>query len=560
MAILDRTTGAALPEPLPHGPLLRAAYAPGPWLAGAAGPFVSATVGWAARQSWSAQQIPAFMLEQGVDPTTVGEPPDAYPTLDAFFAREAPEGARPIDPAPDAVISPCDGAVRVWPRLGIDDRIPVKGRTPTLGEVVGSGSFAARLDGAAAALVRLTPGDLHRVVQPIDGARQAPRRLGGGLHSVHPVALSAGAPALRNRRVVVPVGDAAVIAIGALNVGSVELLDHPGGERGDPIAVFHLGGSAVLLVIPDVRWDPDLLDATASGHEVRLCQGERLGRVGISQVLPFPADNSAGPDPRRPPAHRHDAASASTGSPHPRGEPVDEPAAIGPSPEATAEIVRLPRTLPDPVPVVRPPDTDDPPTPPGLLAALDPPNLISLASLTAAGGAILTALAGDLRLGFLLIGASAFLDSMDGGLARLMGGTGHARKVGRQLDSLVDACAFGLAPVVVLYQAGLQSPLELALLLALPLAVVMRLALHNARPTSGGFRGLPSSAIGVLLPGIGLLSRVDPPALRIGASSLVAALIVGMLAPVAVPRPSPRAHVLLWMLAGMTALLWFAPG
>ena len=48
--------------------------------------------------------------------------------------------------------------------------------------------------------------------------------------------------------------------------------------------------------------------------------------------------------------------------------------------------------------------------------------------------------------------------------------------------------------------------------------------------------------------------------LRFGACSLVAALIVGMLAPVAVPRPGPRTHVLLWMFAGVTALLWFAPG
>lgn len=534
MAVLDRTTGEPVAEPLPHGALLRAAYAPGPWLAGAAGPLISALVGWAARQGWSRRQIPAFAEQQGVDPDTVGQPLAAFPSLDAFFARSAPAGARPVDPAPDALVSPCDGAVQVWSAVASGDRLPVKGATPTLATLLGDSELATALDGAAVALVRLAPGDLHRIVQPVDGARGLARRLEGPLHSVHPAALDRGAPALRNRRVVLPVADGVVVAVGALNVGSVEVLSEPGGgRRGDELAAFHLGGSAVVLVLPEVTWDPDLLAATAAGHEVRIQQGERIGSRAVgARILPFPSALPVSPGPTLP-----------------------DPATVVPLPRGRSAAPAPAPTLPDARPAPRAPDRP----PAGLFAALDLPNLATLLSLTVALAAGWAALEGDIRLAFLALGASAFLDGVDGGLARLVGGTEQARRLGRHLDTLVDACAFGVVPALILYQAGLRSPLELVVLAALPVAVVLRLAwyaVHGGR----AFRGLPSTAVGVLLPAVGLLWLVDPPALRIGASSLVAALVVGMLAPVPVPRPGPRGHVLMLFIAALTATAWISLG
>lgn len=505
MGVRDRVTGALVEEPLPHGPLLRAAYAPGPWLAGAAGPWLSEVVGWAARQRWSARQIPGFIVSQGVDPSTVDRAPSEYPSLDAFFSRPIPEGARPLDPDPAAVASPCDGTVRVWEAVGAEDRLPVKGHTPTLKELLGDASLAGRLDGASVALLRLAPGDLHRVVLPTSGVLEDVIALGGPLHSVHPVAVDAGAPALLNRRVVVPVGTStAVVAIGALNVGSVELLARPGpATRGEELAVFHLGGSAVVVVGQGIAWDPDLLEATARGEETRVRLGERLGlRSSEANILVFPSQPR-----RRLPV-----------------EPAPEPPPAG--------------------------------APTSWLQVLDPPNLVTLASLGIAFAAVIAALHGSLRPAFVLLGASAVLDGVDGALARRFHHHVHARRLGRNLDLLVDGAAFGLTPAVLLHQAGMHGPIELLVLTALPVAVVLRLAWFAAWGRGDRFRGLPSTTTGVLLPAVGLLVLIDVDAFRLGATALASALVIGMLAPVEVRRPGWLGRGLLVLLGLATVTAW----
>lgn len=485
---------------MPHGALLRAAYAPGPWAAGLGGHLLSAIVGGWARLGISRGAIALFVRSQGVDPGTISLPLSEFTSLDAFFSRSAPAGARPLA---EGLACPCDGRVRAFASLAVDAPLPIKGQSTSLRELLGDDALADALDGGAAALLRLAPGDLHRVILPVEATLGDPRFLGGPLHSVHPIALAAGAPAMRNRRVVVPLdtpaGPGALVAIGALNVGSVELLTHAGPhEKGSEIATFHLGGSAVVWVGQGLVWEPDLLEATAAGVELRVVQGEGLGRV----------DALADPD----------------------GVQVS--------------------TLPPPAADV-----------PGAAAILDPANLVTLTSLGVAWAAMMAALGGSLAwacIGLLLCG---FLDTVDGFVARVTGGTRAARRVGVVLDSLVDAVAFGLAPALILAVSGLESWPERALLGLLPIAVVARLAAYTVRAQirrPRRFLGMPSTMTALLIPMVALLSVTQSGLFAPVALATTLLCAVAMILPVPVPKGGLVQRAVLGGLALLTGAAWLA--
>jgi CDP-diacylglycerol--serine O-phosphatidyltransferase len=93
-----------------------------------------------------------------------------------------------------------------------------------------------------------------------------------------------------------------------------------------------------------------------------------------------------------------------------------------------------------------------------------------------------------------------FADALDGRVARA---TGTGSKFGEELDSLVDAVSFGLAPAMIMYFAVLnQENWEWLFVFLFTSCAVMRLARFNVeqagRPKTF-FHGLPSPAAGMTL-------------------------------------------------------------
>jgi CDP-diacylglycerol---serine O-phosphatidyltransferase len=114
--------------------------------------------------------------------------------------------------------------------------------------------------------------------------------------------------------------------------------------------------------------------------------------------------------------------------------------------------------------------------------------------------AIVEAARGNLTRAAWLIVAAAIMDTLDGRIAR-MSRTGT--QFGAEMDSLVDAISFGVAPALLLYFYQLRAG-EWAWLLAFfyVLAAVLRLARFNieqAGQAKTQFFGLPSPAAGVTL-------------------------------------------------------------
>ncbi|MDH5234544.1 MAG: CDP-diacylglycerol--serine O-phosphatidyltransferase [Gemmatimonadota bacterium] len=126
------------------------------------------------------------------------------------------------------------------------------------------------------------------------------------------------------------------------------------------------------------------------------------------------------------------------------------------------------------------------------------PNGFTLANLFFGIFAIVAASRGQhVQAGwYILIGG--FCDALDGRIARATN-TGSA--FGEELDSLVDAISFGVAPALMMYFAVLRhSGWDWILVFLFSACAVMRLARFNVessgQPKQAYFKGLPSPAAG----------------------------------------------------------------
>jgi phosphatidylserine decarboxylase len=226
--------------------------------------------------------------------------PDDFATFNEFFVRELADGARPIAPEPDALVSPVDGTVSSAGRLRGRAILQAKGIDYTLEELLAADIDDARLfvDGSFATLY-LAPHDYHRVHAPCDGELLKAHYVPGDLFSVNgPTVAHLPGVFCRNERLLLhfstAVGRAVVVFVGAMNVGSistpwtgeirpqkrgtVEAIDLDAApkavHKGDLLGWFNMG-STVIALLPAGACD--WVDGFGDGASVRM--GERIGRL-----------------------------------------------------------------------------------------------------------------------------------------------------------------------------------------------------------------------------------------------------------------------------------------
>ena len=261
----------------------------------------------------SRERIPKFIDDNAVDPTTIDRPLSDFATLNEFFARPLPEGARPIASPTDprVVISPADCRISCYPAVALDANLEVKARHIPVERLLGLadesasqheereaiGRFADqhRGGGLAVAVCRLAPGDYHRFHSPVDATWSPDHVLDAGdeYHSVAPVAVRSSVDVFaRNRRKVTlqhspDLGEFAMVIVGAAKVASIELTAPvPRVGRGDEFGVFRYGGSTVVLLCDPTKlaFDDDLVTTTASGFETLIRMGESIGTITPPKV------------------------------------------------------------------------------------------------------------------------------------------------------------------------------------------------------------------------------------------------------------------------------------
>lgn len=197
-----------------------------------------------------------------------------HPSFDSLhdcFTRELKPGARPVDPDPSVLTSPCDGIVGAMGEARGTEVFQAKGFPYSIEELMGDAATAAPFRNGLFVTLRLTSSMYHRFHAPDDGRIEGVTYVSGDTWNVNPIALRRVERLFcRNERVVVrlrlPDGrPAAMVAVAAILVASVRLhfLDvllhlrwrgpnvipcqHPV-RRGEELGWFEHGSTIVLFV------------------------------------------------------------------------------------------------------------------------------------------------------------------------------------------------------------------------------------------------------------------------------------------------------------------------
>ncbi|WP_412061136.1 archaetidylserine decarboxylase [Rubrivirga sp. IMCC45206] len=236
--------------------------------------------------------IRAFAKAYGVDMAQAERPDLAdYRSFNDFFSRALAPDARPIDPAPGAVVSPADGVVSQTGIIEEGHLLQAKGIRYSFQALAG-GCARPEFEGGPFATVYLSPSDYHRVHLPLAGRLVRTVAVPGKLFSVN-AATEAGVEGLFavNERLVMEFetahGPMLVVMVGAMIVASIETVwpgpaspyrertvtEHDRAfETGAEIGRFLLGSSVVLAF---ERGRVDLDAALAAGTVLRM--GEAIG-------------------------------------------------------------------------------------------------------------------------------------------------------------------------------------------------------------------------------------------------------------------------------------------
>jgi phosphatidylserine decarboxylase len=266
--------------------------------------LLSRSAGWLADCHVPAVREPItrwFVTHFGVNLTEAQiEDIGQFKSFNDFFTRALKPDARPIDAAPEALVSPVDGTISQLGRIDHDQIFQAKGHAYSVSDLLGGDPARARpFIGGDFATIYLSPKDYHRIHMPITGTLKEMVHVPGKLFSVNP-ATADRVPRLfaRNERVVcifeTNIGPMALVLVGAMIVASIETVwaglvapvrrsvqvtrytDTPPItiEKGAEMGRFKLG-STVVMCFPEgaSRFEPGL-DAQSP---VRM--GARFGEV-----------------------------------------------------------------------------------------------------------------------------------------------------------------------------------------------------------------------------------------------------------------------------------------
>jgi phosphatidylserine decarboxylase len=222
----------------------------------------------------------------------------SYPDFSSFFTRALKPNARPLDPAPDAMLSPVDGYVSEVGPIRAGTMIQAKGFDYSVAELLGSSKASGFFQKGSYATLYLAPHNYHRIHMPANGRLREWGYVPGRLFSVSTQAVRKIPRVFtRNERVYAlfetDFGPMAVVMVGALFVGSIETawngrVTPPHGQtagvytpmtpivllRGREMGRFNMGSTVILLAPPGmIAWKSHL----KNGVPVRM--GTSLGSL-----------------------------------------------------------------------------------------------------------------------------------------------------------------------------------------------------------------------------------------------------------------------------------------
>lgn len=113
-----------------------------------------------------------------------------FTSLHDLFVRELKPGARPVDPRPQVLVSPCDAIVGACGVIAEGALLQVKGSTYPLAELLQDEAQTAAAQAARYVTLRLTASMYHRFHAPADGRVVEVAHIAGDTLNVNPPTLA----------------------------------------------------------------------------------------------------------------------------------------------------------------------------------------------------------------------------------------------------------------------------------------------------------------------------------------------------------------------------------
>ena len=221
--------------------------------------------------------------------------PVRWRSVQQVFTRELVAGARPVDPDPQVLCSPCDAIVGACGFAERDALLQAKGMGYSMRELFGPSQDTAPFEGGTYATLRLTSAMYHRFHAPADARLEHVTYLSGDTWNVNPIALARVQRLFcRNERAVlrlrltdgtplalVPV---AAVLVASIRLHALDVLLHlrwPGPNempcgaavaKGQELGWFEHGSTILMFAPPGFKLAPGI----APG--VRLRMGQALLR------------------------------------------------------------------------------------------------------------------------------------------------------------------------------------------------------------------------------------------------------------------------------------------
>lgn len=199
-----------------------------------------------------------------------------FSSLHACFTRKLKPGARPIDPDPECLVSPCDAVIGAHGTIEDGQLLQAKGMLYRIGDLLADSELAERHRNGYYVTLRLKSSMYHRFHAPCGGQIERLDYIRGEVFNVNPPAL-ARIPGLfcRNERAVLPLctagdpplGPITLVPVAAVLVASMRFafLDpaidlrramprriecSARFQRGDELGHFEHGSTLILLTGP----------------------------------------------------------------------------------------------------------------------------------------------------------------------------------------------------------------------------------------------------------------------------------------------------------------------
>ena len=218
--------------------------------------------------------------------------PAEYRSLHAIFTRRLRPGARIVDPAPSAFVSPCDAIVGALGSIEQGQLLQAKGMPYALEELLLDPALSASLQGGSYLTLRLTSVMYHRFHAPHALTLEEVLYHSGDTWNVNPIAVKRIERLFcRNERAVlrcrlhasghtVALVPVAAVMVASIRLHALNLLLHLGYRgptrlpcavrvgKGEEMGWFEHGSTIIVLVPPGFR----LAEGIRSGETIRMGQ------------------------------------------------------------------------------------------------------------------------------------------------------------------------------------------------------------------------------------------------------------------------------------------------